>query len=589
VRPIDLQDRGPRQVSPLELGLIELPSRPRSGLTVGLWRSAVDATSQGNLAAAADLTLAAMTESGYARGVLGSLVYGLWGLPMNFIGAPQMISDLVDTPTGAGEWRTMFPQPEAIRLMSWGITLGVGVGQMRRRYSAPGEDVVSVEEAADGTYKIRRPLRPIGANDTRILRTWDPRNLRHQYHDDTWWLNTADGEIRITPNDGEWILYAPYGEVSPWDYGAWKALTLAYILGRDAIFDRSRHAEVLAPMRVGTVPGGTTERQRRTYLRQLKEMQRMGVLILPPGLDYKVVESTGKIIDIYEQIIDWSQREYCLIFTGNETTTTGSKGFSSGDVQERIAKTTLKSFAGSFASCLHDGGLVEWSVANYGTPDAPLAFFDCDPPEDKLGRAKTVSEAGASLKSMTEGLKEVGLRLTAESAMSYAQSFGFAVELIPAAAVVVTKLDLAPTDIAKVFRADEIRASQGAGPIGDPRGLMTIPELDAAALAPKIPEVTPGAPLPAPSAPVVESLAASDDDTPPTDESAARLAAKMTEHAVERCGHGSLNRCLKCGVERDRDFDIDATGAPVWRVIWRPIAKPQPVVVPAALPTEVIA
>jgi hypothetical protein len=541
-RPIDLQDRGPRNISPLELGLVEQPTRPRSELTVGIRREAILAADEGNLSAAADLTLAAMTESGYARGVLGSLVYGLWGLPMNFIGDPAMISALIDTPKGAGEWRTMFPQPEAIRLMSWGITLGVGVGQMRRRYHEPGEDVVTVEEAADGSYKVRRPLRPVGANNTRVLRAWNPKHLRHQYWDDSWHLMTADGEIRIAPDDGEWVLYRPYGESSPWEYGAWKALTLAYVLGRDALFDRSRHAEVLAPVRVGKVPAGTTERQRKDYLRKIKEMQRMHVFVLPPGLEYSIVESTSRITEIYKEIIEWSQREYCLIFTGNETTTTGSQGFSSGDVQERIAKTTLKSFAGSFSSCLHDGGLIEWSVSNYGTADAPLAFFDCDPPEDKLGRAKTVTEAGNSIVAMTEGLQKVGLRLTRESALAYVQSFGFAAEEIPI--VLPAAEDVAPSALG---------------------------------------------PAPAQEAPVLESLATSDDDVPPTDESAARLAAKMTEHAVERCGHQALNICRKCGVERERDFELDASGAPVWKVAWKPILKVAPAPLAAVLPVEGVA
>ncbi len=568
-----MQDRGPRKVSPLELGLIELPSRPTGIYTAAIRHAAIQAADSGRLEQAADLTRAAMTEDGYARGVLGSLVYGLWGLPINFIGDPAMIAALTDSPKGAGEWRTMFPQPEAIRLMSWGVTLGVGIGQMRRRYSEPGEDVVSVDEAADGSYKVRRPMRPIGANNTRVLRTWDPKNLRHEWDTDTWWLRTADGDIRITPNDGEWILYTPYGEVKPWEFGAWKALTLAFALGNDGIFDRSRHAEKLAPIRVGSVPSGTTERQRRLYLQQIKEMQRFGAFVLPPGLDYRIVEGTGRIVDIYEQIIAWAQKTYCLIFTGNETTTTGSKGFSSGDVQERIAKTTLKSFAGSFASCLHDGGLVDWSVANYGTNDPPLAFFDCDPPEDKLGRAKTVSEAGDSLVKMTAGLKEVGLRLTAESAMAYAQSFGFAVEPIPAAAAVVAvKINVSPIDVAKVFTANEIRASEGAGPTAKTWGDLTIPELDAAAVAPPPIQDAPVGPSIGITGPDVAPLAASEDDVPPTDESAATLAAKMTEHAQPRCEHGSTNRCLKCGIVRTRDFTPSPNGGPpVWHIGWKSI------------------
>lgn len=560
----------------MELGLVELPTRPRSEYTAAIRRCAIESSDQGQLREAADLTRAAMTESGYARGVLGSLVDGLWGLPMNFIGDPEMIRALVDTPRGLGEWRTMFPQPEARKLLSWGINLGVGVGQMRRRWHEPGEQIVDLDELADGTYRARLPPRPVGEHATRVLRAWDPKWLRYEWDTESWWLMTAAGEIRITPNDGEWILYLPYGSEKPWEFGAWRPLTLAWVLARDAIFDRSRHAEVLAPVRVGKVPQGTTERQRKKFLDQIKAMQRMQAFVLPPGLEYDIVESTGKVADIYEKIASWAEREYCLIYTGNETTTKGSPGFSAGDVQERIAKAVLQSFSGSLSSCLRDGGLVHWSVDNYGTTDAPLAQFDCEPPEDKLAKAKTVGEAGDALGKMAEGLEKVGLRVTMESAIAYAQSFGFAVEAIPASEAKAAKIELAPSDKAKVFRAREVRAGEGYPPFGDERDDMTLPELDARAASASGGGAPPGAPaLPVGPAPTVAPVVAADEGAPPTDEAARALAAKMTEHGVSRCEHGSSNRCRLCGIERVRDFDPGAGpgGEHVWRVAWRSIGE----------------
>ncbi len=540
------------------------------------WREAKEAADDGVLRQAADLTRAASTEDGYARGVIGTLTEGLWGLPMNFLGDPRMIDALTDTPTGSGQWREMFPQPEAIRLMSWGINLGVGVGQMRHKWREPGEQAVSVEDAATGEFRIVRPLRPIGAHSTRVLRTWDPKWLRHQWWDDTWWLMTADREIRITPNDGEWILYMPYGSQKPWEQGAWKALTLAFILGRDAMFDESRHAEVLAPVRVGKVPQGTTQRQRQEYLRQIREMQRMAAFVLPPGLDYSIVESTGRITEIYEKIIARCERQYCLIYTGNETTTKGTSGFSQGDVQERIASSKLKSFSGSLSICLRDGGLREWAIENYGTADAPLALFDCEPPEDKLAKAKTVSEAGDSLGKMNAGLATAGLRVTKASATAYAQSFGFAVEELPVAAAPAPEAEppVAQGDLAKALRADEIRALAGIPAFGDERGDMVLSALNAppappggAPFAADPKALAPLAPIAAPVATVAES-----DDAPDTS-AAAALAAKMTLHGVARCEHERPNRCLLCGVERTRDFDAGAgpDGGHVWRVAWRPI------------------
>lgn len=63
-------------------------------------------------------------------------------------------------------------------------------------------------------------------------------------------------------------------------------------------------------------------------------------------------------------------------------------------------------------------------------------------------------------------------------------------------------------------------------------------------------------------------------DAPPTDEAAAALASKMTEHGVARCEHGSLNRCRLCGIERVRDFEPGANGVDhTWSIAWRPIPR----------------
>ncbi len=66
---------------------------------------------------------------------------------------------------------------------------------------------------------------------------------------------------------------------------------------------------------------------------------------------------------------------------------------------------------------------------------------------------------------------------------------------------------------------------------------------------------------------------AEDDRAQPGDEpgqsAAEQLAADMTAASVERCEHGSVNRCRLCGIERERGFDLLPDGQPVWRVAWR--------------------
>ncbi len=556
-------------MSSLDLGLVEQPTRPRSVYTMGVRKEALDSADQGHLRELADLIRAAITESGYARGILSDLTHGLWGLPRAFIGDPEMIAALDDSHERIGEWRIMFPEPDVIRLMSWGITLGVGIGQMRRRYTTADAYPLDLGEAAEGVH-VPVLNRPIGAHDTRVLRTWDPKYLRHQWWDDTWWLMTADGEIRITPNDGEWLFYCPFGSQKPWEWGTGRSLTRAFVVERDAIFDQSRHAEVLAPVRVGKVPAGTTERQRRRYMDQIRAMKRMGVFVLPPGLEYSLVESTSKISDIYQRIIQFARDEYAMQ-SGVLTTATGSPGFSKGDVQERFTRAILSSLGGSLSSTFYDGGLTHWAQDNYGRDDAPRAEIDTAAPEDKKARAETIKIAGDALVSLDAGLAKAGLHLSVSSVVKFAQSLGFEVESIPAGSAPVAKLTLGVDAINGVVRGGEARQSQGLPIFGDERDDMTIADLLGKASGGA------GQPLPAPSAPATDDatqdVGLDDGEAPPTEDAAAVLAAKMSQHAVPRCEHGSNNRCLKCGIERTRDFTPGRGGQPVkWTVAWKPVA-----------------
>jgi hypothetical protein len=92
------------------------------------------------------------------------------------------------------------------------------------------------------------------------------------------------------------------------------------------------------------------------------------------------------------------------------------------------------------------------------------------------------------------------------------------------------------------------------------------------------PGAVPAAPAPGASpagaTPGIDPDGDGEPGEPPSDESAQKLADKMTTEQIERCEHGSVNRCRLCGVERERDFEKDPeTGEVKWKIKWRPIKK----------------
>ena len=68
------------------------------------------------------------------------------------------------------------------------------------------------------------------------------------------------------------------------------------------------------------------------------------------------------------------------------------------------------------------------------------------------------------------------------------------------------------------------------------------------------------------------------------DAKVAELAAKMTAAGVDRCAHGSTNRCPRCGIEKFRDFEVGSDGkavlnpdgSPKWSALWMPIGAVAP-------------
>jgi hypothetical protein len=416
-----LDRRKGRDLGVLGMNTIELPSRPVSEYTLEELGCALGEVQGGRLARAADLTRAAITESGFIGGVLATITSGILGLPRTFVGgAPEVRAALEGNDDYDSEYDTLFPRSETANVMAWGYTLGVGLGQFVDRSRAtyeppePGAPLVAVEQA-DGSFSVpwSAPLtRPVGANCTPSLLAWDPRWLRWQWWDDTWWLMTAAGEIQICPGDGEWLLFTPYKRIRPWEFGAWKSLVLAFIMMRDGVFDRGRHAEMLAPVRVGTVPGGTTERQRENFAAQIREMQRFPWFVLPPGLDYKVVATSGNdITGVYKAMIDWGESDVMVRLTGNKVMVEGSAGFSKSDFQQRVTASMRQSYASDWSDCARNQGISWWTADNYPGRLAPKVVYNTDPPEDKDAEIARLGALGDSLGKFKSGLDSIGFEM----------------------------------------------------------------------------------------------------------------------------------------------------------------------------------
>lgn len=150
--------------------------------------------------------------------------------------------------------------------------------------------------------------------------------------------------------------------------------------------------------------------------------------------------------------------------------------------------------------------------------------------------------------------------------------------------------ELAPTDAARVVKVNEARANLGLPPLDGPEGQLSLAEYGAMLEGKGAP--TPGAP-PLPALPAALPVAGEDDEAaePQAPDGPLALAQAMNAYrdattgqlGLAKCEHGHSNVCRKCGIERDRGFEVDDKGVPllrdgrpVFRIQWRAIGGGPP-------------
>lgn len=542
----------------------------------------------------------AMRKDGMIKGLLDTRTEGLVRLPIRYYGSEEQIAELKARNGTRSLFSEMFPPSELALLAGDGILAGVGVAE----------------------------LVPVQGRAFPVMIRRDPAWLRYRWQEGRWYFSAVQGQIPITPGDGRWILHTPCGREAPWQNAAWKALGRAFITKEHSWSMRGNYAAKLAnPARVATSPTASTQEQKVSWFEQVVNWGINTVFNVTPGYKVELLEIKGTGYKVFAEDMDAADHEIMICLAGQEVTTTGGAGFSNMDLFRSIKADLIKATGDGLAYTINTQGLPPWVVSSRGIDaldDRAIIEWDTAQPKDLNAEASSLQAIATAIQMLRRETRKDGRELDVEEmynrfsvplvmrvaaandarpatidvepeafarvidlakSMGYqpspealnamASAMGIALVSLPAGETGVAKLDLAPTDIAKVVRVDEVRASQGLPPMGDDRGQLTITQMDdpsavAAALAP-VDEAT-------------EQISVDPDGDglpgePPTVDSAQVLADKMTSLGVQRCEHGSTNRCRLCGVERDRDVELDENGDAVWSVKWKPIgAEPSSVV-----------
>lgn len=378
-------------------------------------KAAANAADSGNMMRLADLCETIMADD-RVDGVLDTRTHGLLGLPLSFVdGDPNMRAELLGKEGAPGEWFRQHPESELVSLLAWGLIMGVGLAQ-------------------------RIPLpRVEGQPQKYRLETWSPRWLQYQFTGpgEGWHVQTypsqkvkGGGYIPIAPGAGQWIIYTPYGGRRPWANGKWRKIVFPWLLKRFSLEDRANQGEAIGgPTWLGTAPKGATERQRNKYLAQLVGLGKKGKIVLPEGWDLVLREATGRTWEIFSEAISWSDQAITIILAGQVVTTEGSPGFSSGNVQDRIAQDLIRFDGQTLSSCLHDQSLTPLAWKNYENGQAaPYPVWDTKRPTDKAQEMTSWETMSRTIAPINQGLAPSGKRV---NWVQVCESLGIPLEDIP--------------------------------------------------------------------------------------------------------------------------------------------------------------
>lgn len=456
------------------------------------------AADTGDLSQAARLMRSARKDGVYS-GVLSTRTGGLVRLPKRFRGDDEIVATLKrDATDTRGVFDEMFPATELALLAADGLELGVGVAEL--------VEVVGREFP--------------------IMVRLDPEFLWYRWSENRWYYRSIAGMLPITPGDGRWILHMPGGRVAPWQHGLWRAVGRAYIRKEHALYHADNwEAKLANSARVAVSPQGASEAQKESWFRSVMAWGVNTVFGMTPGYDVKLLESNGRGYQAFKQTIEDQNNEFVIAVAGQTVTTEGGAGFQNSDVHKSIRADLIKETADGLAYTINTQGLPAYIIDRFGedalTPGA-IVEWDVTPPKDRNSEASALQVTAQAMEQLTKSLsthgmkldaralaiqfgipvveaeddeapdallfdvtlaaaldlaQQQGLRPTADAVRKIVERAGIELEDVPADVTQPRKIDLAPTDVAKVVRASEARASQGLPPFGDERDDKTVAQL----------------------------------------------------------------------------------------------------------------
>ncbi|UAW08043.1 hypothetical protein [Myxococcus phage Mx4 ts27htf-1hrm-1] len=353
---------------------------------VNMVRMALAELETGHFALASAL-VDAMGRDDRLEAVVQQRIEALGGLPFALQSSEEGQAKADDAAKAATVlWPQIASGPARNELLHWGLFLGVALGQ----------NVWTVE---DGRWVPR-------------LKVWHPRYLRYDWTERAYFVVVNEGtERRVTPGDGEWVLFTPYGAERGWMRGFVRSLAILYLTRQFCLRDWSRYSEVHGqPIKKAVVPKGAQEEAKARFRDQVARLANESTVMLvrqksgdiEENFDIQLLEALGRSDEGFDRLIARCDAGMAIRVLGQNLTTEVKGGsFAATSVHERVAQRKLAFDAESLSPCLREQVLMPWAAFNFGDSRlAPHPTYDTKPPEDLAARGKSYKDLGEGLQAL---------------------------------------------------------------------------------------------------------------------------------------------------------------------------------------------
>lgn len=262
---------------------------------------------------------------------------------------------------------------------------------------------------------------------------WKPKliplhaaNLFYNVTTGEWFYRSLDGNLKVTPGDGNWFLYTPSGDLQPWMSASVRALAMLFVFRGFTWRDWARWTERHGmPIITADVPINAKAEHVNAFMAALRNLGNEAAIPLRqsgkdvPGFGVGLVEAKDTAHAGFQTLLE--RIDICVavhLLGQNLTTEVSSGAFASTAAHVNVEGNILSGDAEGLATVLREQVWKPWALYNYGDPElAPWGEWNTDPAEDRKATADTQ-------KTAAEGLKiwiDLGVPVDVEE---YAERFG---------------------------------------------------------------------------------------------------------------------------------------------------------------------